>query len=266
MVRYGRTVARFSRTTVSDIAALGVTSTVMRIQGPVVDWDAPPIISMHGYTANGAAQTLEQMRGPSATNFPVDALLATGRTIYFPWSGNSFGHESDSYPAVGGHGANSAIEAMYVAINDFPGQDILTTGCDMVGGSMGACNAVRFMQADFPIRKAVLYVPLIDLSVAWDLGGDIQTAAKTVWGAADRASFLAATVDADPSRTDCSVVDSGRTIAIAASNDSLIPYAGVVSWCAQWGVPLTTTASNHLSLDDPAVDEVGLILDHLAVQ
>jgi hypothetical protein len=33
----------------------------------------------------------------------------------------------------------------------------------------------------------------------------------------------------------------------------------VQAWCTEWELPLTTTATGHLSLDDAAVDEIALL-------
>lgn len=237
MVRYGR---RPSATTVWQ----GTTVALVP--------DAPSgavVVSLHGwpngFDANVTLGALVQSQR-AGVGYPVDALLAVGTTIFYPFLGPSWGTEASSEQAY----------LDVVTLVGALGLSVSTIG--IIGGSMGGLNAISFARQDgledVPI---VLYVPAIDLGATWDVGGTLRTSIEDVWGVG-RSTVLANAADIDPVQTDCSFLH-GRTTVIAATNDVLVPYAGVAAWCAQWDLPLITTTSGHFSLDDPAVDEVALL-------
>ena len=103
----------------------------------------------------------------------------------------------------------------------------------------------------------MLYVPLVSIGEAWDLGGEVRSSVESVWGAG-RETVVTNSAAVDPAQIDCSFL-TGRTLVIAATNDPLINYATVAAWCETWDLPLITTATGHFSLDDPALVETDLL-------
>lgn len=207
------------------------------------------VVSLHGWpgadsatVALGSLVTSQQ----TGTGFPVDALLATGHTIIYPFLGPSWGT------------IDSSDQAFFDVASMLDALGLDATTIHLIGGSMGGLNAITFASIEgaetWPV---ILYVPLVSIGEAWDLGGAVRTSVESVWGVG-RATAVAAASAIDPVQIDCSHL-TGRTLVYAASNDATINYATVSAWCETWDLPLITTASGHLSMDDPAVDEIGIL-------
>jgi hypothetical protein len=212
------------------------------------------VLNLHGYPNGDTSATAlgGLTRGQqTGDGFPVDALLAVGTTIVYPWTGASWG------TPAGTAAITTQATTMLTALG------ITATRIDIVAGSMGALHAVN-LAAVLTSANVVLYVPALDVGELWDLGATIpaiRTSLETAWSSSGRAATVAAAAAIDPVVRDCSHL-ADRTMVIAASNDTLVAYATVVDWCEEWDLPLTTTAAGHLSLDDAAVDEIA-ILAHL---
>lgn len=207
------------------------------------------VVSLHGWPGDDPASTaLDGLvrSGRTGAGFPVDALLATGHTIIYPWLGASWGTTASSEQAA----------ADMVTLTSTLGLNVTTP--HLIGGSMGALNAITFAGHEgFETVPVILYVPLVSIGDAWDLGGDIRTSVESVWGSG-RETVVANAAAVDPAQRDCSFL-TGRTLVYAATNDPLINHATVQSWCATWDLPLVTTTTGHFSLDDPNVVEIDLL-------
>lgn len=207
------------------------------------------VVSLHGWPGDDPASTaLDGLvrSGRTGAGFPVDALLATGHTIIYPWLGASWGTAASSEQAFSD--AAAMVEKL----------DLGVTAAHIIGGSMGGLNAITFAALEgaetWPI---ILYAPLVSMGEAWDLGGAVRTSVESVWGVG-RETVVTAAAEVDPAQVDCSFL-AGRTLVCAASNDPLINYSTVQAWCTQWDLPLITTATGHFSMDDPNVVETDLL-------
>lgn len=207
------------------------------------------VVHLHGWPGAATAQeTLDGLVRSQRTGdgLPVDALLATGHTIVYPFLGASWGSEASNEQA-------SIDTAEMVTVL---GLSAVTP--HLIGGSMGGVNAITFAQLDDSLGwPVVLYVPLVSIGEAWGLGGEVRSSVESVWGAG-RETVVTNSAAVDPAQIDCSFL-TGRTLVIAATNDPLINYATVAAWCETWDLPLITTATGHFSLDDPALVETDLL-------
>lgn len=214
-------------------------------------------IQFHGWPgADPASVALDALARSQRTGggYPVDALLATGHAVVYPWLGESWGSLAASEQAL--MDVSAVVDAVWP--DGFPFPDPGSSGFVAIGGSMGAINAISFAVMAGPSVAAIrLYNPLVSLGETWDLGSSIRTSIEAVWGVG-RDTVLTNSVNFDPVQIDCSPL-VGKTEVIAASNDVLINYSTVESWCDQWGLPLTTHTAGHFSLDDPAVNEIALL-------
>jgi hypothetical protein len=239
MIRLGRKVAA-SRVVNGDTVAL----VPAQPSGAVV-------LNLHGWPNGDTSATAlgGLTRGQqTGAGYPIDALLAIGTTIVYPWTGASWG------TPAGTTAITDQATAMLTALG------ITATRLDIVAGSMGALHAVN-LAAVLTSANVVLYVPALDIGAMWDLGTavpTIRTSLETAWSSSGRAATVAAAAAIDPVSIDCSHL-TDRTLVLAANNDPLVAYATVVDWCEEWDLPLTTTATGHLSLDDQAVDEIALL-------
>lgn len=243
MVRYGRRPAAtrvWSGTTVALVPASPTGEIVVMLHG----W---PVQDSATYWLDSRIR--EQRTG---VEYPVDAMLATGHTLIYPYLGRSWGTVASS-------------EQAYIDVVTMAGTlGLDATSCHLLGGSMGGLNAITFARlegaADWPV---ILYIPAVSLGEIWDLGNDVygqfdlRDSVEAVWGVG-RATVVAASADIDPVQVDCSHL-TGRTLVIAASNDSVVTYSTVQSWCAQYDLPLTTIGTGHFSMDDPNLVEVDLL-------
>ena len=243
MVRYGRRPAA-TRVWSGTTCALVPTAPTGEI-----------VVMLHGWPVQDSAtywldsRIREQRTG---VEYPVDAMLATGHTLIYPYLGRSWGTVASSEQA------NIDVVTMAGTL----GLD--ATSCHLLGGSMGGLNAITFARmegaADWPV---ILYIPAVSLGEIWDLGNDVlgqfdlRDSVEAVWGVG-RATVVAASADIDPVQVDCSFL-TGRTLVIAAHNDTLVNYATVQAWCAQYDLPLITTGTGHFSMDDPNLVEVDLL-------
>lgn len=243
MVRYGRRPAAtrvWSGTTVALVPASPTGEIVVMLHG----W---PVQDSATYWLDSRIR--EQRTG---VEYPVDAMLATGHTLIYPYLGRSWGTVASS-------------EQAYIDVVTMVGTlGLDATSCHLLGGSMGGLNAITFARlegaADWPV---ILYIPAVSLGEIWDLGNDVlgqfdlRDSVEAVWGVG-RATVVAASADIDPVQVDCSHL-TGRTLVIAASNDSAATYSTVQAWCAQYDLPLTTIGTGHFSMDDPNLVEVDLL-------
>lgn len=243
MVRYGRRPAAtrvWSGTTVALVPASPTGEIVVMLHG----W---PVQDSATYWLDSRIR--EQRTG---VEYPVDAMLATGHTLIYPYLGRSWGTVASS-------------EQAYIDVVTMAGTlGLDATSCHLLGGSMGGLNAITFARmegaADWPV---ILYIPAVSLGEIWDLGNDVlgqfdlRDSVEAVWGVG-RATVVAASADIDPVQVDCSHL-TGRTLVIAASNDSVVTYSTVQAWCAQYDLPLTTIGTGHFSMDDPNLVEVDLL-------
>lgn len=212
-------------------------------------------IMLHGWPVQDSATYWLDSRIRAqrvGSEFPVDALLATGHTLIYPYLGRSWGTVASS-------------EQAHIDVVTMAGTlGLDATSCHLLGGSMGGLNAITFARmegaADWPV---ILYIPAVSLGEIWDLGNDVlgqfdlRDSVEAVWGVG-RATVVAASADIDPVQVDCSHL-TGRTLVIAASNDSVVTYSTVQAWCAQYDLPLTTIGTGHFSMDDPNLVEVDLL-------
>lgn len=231
----------------------------VRLQSGNHDPSLRPVISLHGWSTAAWQEAIAGVvAGHDTTGMPYDALLATGRTVYIPFTGPCFGRTLASMvtptevTTLGGTGIEAVGHMISQAEDD--GLDFNTV--DLIGGSMGACNAINWAK-DNPslVHRIYCYVPAIEFSSLYDLGGGIATSLLYAYGGASKTAFMTNSAARDPYRMDLSSI--ADKISVVASNpDALIRYAGVASWVAQWDIPLATTSSNHFSLDDAGFDEM----------
>lgn len=226
---------------------------------------ARPVIKLHGYnTGNWEATIQIVLDGGTTTGMPFDALLDTGRTIYIPYTGNCFGRRfadmvnTTELVSSGGTGLD-AIDAMRTQA---AADGLNATTVDLIGGSMGVCNAVNWA-CDNPtlVHRIYGFVPAIEFDTLYAFGPgfpSIQQSLLYAYGGANKAAFMAASAGRDLIRRDISSV-ADRISIVASDPDALIRYAGVVSWTTTWGIPLVTTAANHFSLDDPNFAELDVL-------
>jgi pimeloyl-ACP methyl ester carboxylesterase len=213
------------------------------------------VVMLHGWpVTNTAAVWLDSRVREQRTgvDYPVDALLATGHTIIYPWLGRSWGTVASSEQALGDVGGMVSVLGLSGVTPH------------LVGGSMGGLNAITFSRLEeaetWPV---ILYLPAVSIGEIWDLGDDVlgsfdlRSSVESAWGVG-RATVVAAAADVDPVQVDCSTL-AGRTLVIAASNDEVVNYETVTDWCGQWDLPLITTTSGHYWLDDPAIVETDLL-------
>lgn len=227
--------------------------TYLRFRGPTWSPAARPVVSLHGWGGTDPAEIVLQgfLRWRAGGAFPYDALLSTGRTVYIPFTGSSFGLGAGTW----GPG-DTAVDAM---IAQAAADGLTSSTIDVVGGSMGGCNSLNWCHRHPSAwHRLLVYVPAIDLPSVWDLGGGLRSSIEAAYGVTGRAAIVTATADRDPVRLDWSGL-ANRITAYAASNDPLITYSTVTAWCSTWSIPLTTTTSGHLTLDDSAVDELDLL-------
>lgn len=244
MVRYGRRPAAtrvWSGTTVALVPASPTGEIVVMLHG----W---PVQDSATYWLDSRIR--EQRTG---VEYPVDAMLATGHTLIYPYLGRSWGTVASS-------------EQAYIDVVTMVGTlGLDATSCHLLGGSMGGPNAITFASwveaaEDWPV---ILYLPVVSLGEAWDLGDDVlgqfdlRSSVESVWGVG-REAVVTNSAAVDPVQIDCSFL-TGRTLVIAAHNDTLVNYATVQAWCAQYDLPLTTIGTGHFSMDDPNLVEVDLL-------
>jgi hypothetical protein len=213
------------------------------------------VVMLHGWPVTDSAavwldsRIREQRTG---VDYPVDALLGTGHIIIYPYLGRSWGTVA------------SSAQAFDDATNMLATLGVYPTDVHVIGGSMGALNAITFSGLEgaeaWPV---VLYVPAVSIGQIWDLGNDIlgqfdlRDSIEAVWGVG-RSTVVAASAAVDPVQRDCSHL-TGRPTVVAATTDSIVDYATVAAWCTTWDLPLTTIGSGHYSFDDGNVDELALL-------
>lgn len=243
MVRYGRRPAAtrvWSGTTVALVPDSPTGEVVIMLHG----W---PVTDSAAYWLDSRIR--EQRTG---TEFPVDALLATGHTLIYPYLGRSWGTLASSEQAYGD------VVTMIGTLG------LSATDVHLIGGSMGGLNAITFAGIEgaetWPV---ILYIPCVGIGQAWDIGNDVlgsydvRDSVEAVWGSG-RATCVANAAAIDPQQIDCSYL-TGRTLVYASTNDSIVDYATVSAWCETWDLPLTTLATSHWTMDDPALVETDLL-------
>jgi pimeloyl-ACP methyl ester carboxylesterase len=246
----------------------GATCLFVKVTGNTPDPTLRPVISLHGWAGAATAVatltdnlTASQITTGFGAGLPMDALLATGRTVYMAFTGSNFGHETDTDPTVTyGHGLTVVDEIItHAASIGLP-----TTTVDLVGGSMGACNALNWAwRNESQVHRVFLYVPALHFDSLYDLGGGIQSCLLGVYGGANKAAFLVNAADNDPSQQTLSAGLAAKCLAYLSDPDILIDYAATSAVLDGWGVPYATGSSDHFSLDDPEFDELA-VLTHLA--
>lgn len=245
----------------------GVRSTVPFIRLRSKDaWSstARPVVKLHGFSS-GASLSNVLSGAPgwrSIGDYPLDALLATGRSVYLPITGDSFGSDYGTMTGEPGF-VGLGTTAIDVMAEQAASDGITFSKIDLIGGSMGAANALSWMHANQnDWDRAAVYVPAINLMEIYDLApiGGVVDAMEVAYGAGDRDGVESASEGNDPSRLDWTGFDlPSRLTVIAASNDGIINYATVSAWTTALGVPLITTNLNHFSIDTPSVDEIHLL-------
>lgn len=258
---------RYPRVVPRDIDRRGLGSDCrwVRLLPRVIDLTLPPIISFHGFSTGGTADvTLEAfVTASQTTGFPYDALLATKRAVWLCFTGDNFGHETDVGTA---QSHANGLEVVAAALTDAAALGFDTTKADLIGGSMGATNAINYaIRHDATVRNVYLYVPGLDFGSIWDLAGAgaIRDALLAVFGGSDKATMLAASADYDPVRLTLPASIANRTMAYISDPDLLIDPDSAAAWLDAQGVTYVTGASNHFTLDDAAFDEYA-VLSHLA--
>lgn len=229
----------------------------LRLRGAWWDSSTLPIIYLHGWPQASSADSalLLNLPLPNGDGVPFDALLATGRTIYLPFTGSNFGHETITYPVVDGTGTTAVNDMIAQSLDDGFSDD----GIDLIGGSMGATNAINWAVRNPTLfNKMWVYLPGIEFSSLYDIGGSLQTCLVSIFGGADKTAFMTASEDYDPIRLDISRI-AYRMRVLASNPDIVIRYAGVVDWTTEWSIPLTTTSSNHFSVNDSQFDELDVL-------
>lgn len=229
--------------------------TFLRFRGPTVDRTSRPVISLHGFAGTDGAEAV--LRGfldwRRSGAYPYDALTATGRTIYIPFTGSSFGAGAGSW----GPGT-TVIPAMAAQA---AADGLSFDAVDLIGGSMGATNSLAWMHTN-PTgwHRAVMYVPGLDIGHLWDLGAGIRTAIETAYGTTGRTNVLAASAATDAIRLDWDGFDLGERLTLIGSPvDPLIEWATVQAFAATTGAALIESSGGHFTLDVPEIDEYELL-------
>lgn len=248
MIRYGDTSNRcLSR-------GLSSSTYYLRMWGTKIDPTLPPVVILHGFPDATTAATLLDTNARDLTGingYPVDALLATGRTLFIPFTGSNWG-----LPTVGSVPGTDAVDTMVTAATAL---GIDTTTIDIIGGSMGGCNAINWCVANpTMVHKVIVYNPLVSFDPIYDLGGSITTSLDTAYSVDNKTDFMVACADYDPIRMDVSAISS-KMLVIGASNDTIVPYSTVTAFCNTNNIPLITTATGHLSLEDSNINELALL-------
>jgi pimeloyl-ACP methyl ester carboxylesterase len=232
------------------------------------DLSLRPVISLHGWSgASTSVTTLVDNLTASQTavgfgaGLPIDGFLATGRTVYMTFTGSNFGHLTTVSPSTT---YGNGLEVVDEVIAHAAALGLETDTVDLVGGSMGACNALNWAwRNEASVHRVFLYVPALDFDSLYDLGGGIQSCLIGVYGGANKAATLAAAADNDPSQQTLSAGLAAKCLAYLSDPDVLIDYAATSAILDGWGVPYATGSSDHFSLDDPEFDELA-VLTHLA--
>jgi pimeloyl-ACP methyl ester carboxylesterase len=245
----------------------GATTNYVVVQPNTPDLSLRPVINLHGWNGTGTAAatlalnlTASQQATGFGAGFPLDALLATGRTVYMAFTGSNFGHETDTDPVVTyGEGLTVIDE-----IRTHAATLGLPSTVDLVGGSMGACNALNWAwRNEADVHRIFMYVPALDFDSLYDLGGGIQSCLLGVYGGANKAAFLVNAADNDPSQQTLSDSLAGKCLAYLSNPDALIDYAATSAYLDAQGITYWTGSGDHFTLDDPEFDELA-VLTHLA--
>lgn len=222
-------------------------TTFLRLTPATRDLTLPPVVVLHGTAAsNTATQTLAPvLLGPSSP-FAVDrhahrALLATGRTLYFPWMGNNWGTATPGVPAIGGTGT-AAIDAMRAQA---AADGITATTVDLWGTSGGGLSAMNWgWRNPTLVHRLFAQSPAVDLDHAWDHDaeaiaaglGALSAQMMAVYGGVDRASCMALAEPYDPTRNRAALAVLGdRVTVFSARDDPFVPWAVLESMTDECG-------------------------------
>ena len=216
-----------------------------RLQGRTVDTSLRPVVALHGWPGNDTAAT--HLSGLLATGFPpgtraLDAIVATGRTVYLAFAGTNWGTESTIYPTgTGGTGTTCIDDAITQATDD--GLD--ASAIDLLGVSMGALNALNWAWRN-PTKVHRLWgaIPAFNLSAMYDGDAFLAASMRQVHGGANKTAWLPLSLAYDPYRQTSSVATIASKVALYADrDDTIVPFTTLTTWCSTLGIPLTASTA-----------------------
>jgi pimeloyl-ACP methyl ester carboxylesterase len=209
----------------------------------------PPVIVNHGWPQSSTSfDTLMLQRSGY-----INALLASGRVLYCPFSGSNWGHPTVTSPDLDG-GALGVFDAMIEAAD---ADGLPTDTVSIYSASMGGCNALNWAWRNPTlIDKMYLIAPLVDFGATWDTAlanteltpgeGTIRSSMMAVWGGSDRATFLAAATTGNPADNKASLeVLGSRTKVMLATGDEVVPYANALTFMEDIGATVNTQPGSH---------------------
>jgi pimeloyl-ACP methyl ester carboxylesterase len=212
-------------------------------------WDPalPAVVLLHGWPDTQPADpVLDDNLSPidpppfrfGAAKQAVDQLLATGRTVYAPYTGASWGTTTSS-PNLGGVGTDAIAAAVAQAAAD---------GCtappDLWGNSMGACNALNYAWRNpTTIGRLFLMAPAVDLASVYDWAAPVATSMRGVVGGTDKATWYPLAAPFDPARNLGPLAAlAGRIQVFSAEDDAIVLWPILRAWCDSLDVPLIASA------------------------
>jgi hypothetical protein len=230
-------------------------TTMLRLQ-PVGarNFALPPVIVLHGWSHTLTPSVLldNTLKGPVAPfdqdARAVDALIATGRTVYRPFTGSNWGTASTTSPSVGGTGTDAIDACIAQAADD----GITETAVDLWGTSAGGCNALNWAwRNEADVHGVFLSNPGFDLDYLYDRDavttgwgiGAVSTSLRAVHGGADKTAWLPLSEDYDPARnlTEMATI-ADRCAVFSSRDDEVVPWADLVTFCAGLDIPLVASA------------------------
>ena len=233
-------------------------STMVRLRGREVDLSKRAVLVVHGWSHSLSANTvLDNALKPPAAPFDqdalaIDALLATGRTVYRIFTGSNWGTNTISPTGTGGTGLGAFDDAIAQAVADG-----LPSTVDVWGTSAGACNTLNYAWRNpTKVNKAYLSSPGFDLSYLYDqdattIGwgiGSVSASLRAVHGGTNKATWLPLSADYDPYRNTASVATIASKLAIfSARDDEVVPWSTLEAWCSSLSIPLTASAGIGVS-------------------
>lgn len=217
---------------------------LFRWTGGFVNYSLPPVIFLHGWPGTDDWQThlstliAPPVGYPGSDMSALEALLATGRVVYRPFSGGNWGMQSTIWPGTtGGTGLECIDDCIEQSLADGFGTSLV----DLWGTSMGAVNALNWAWRNpDSVHRIFGVTPAFDLSFIYDADVFIAASMRNVHGGANKPAWLPLSQPYDPYRQTGSLIEAiaKKTAFFADRDDLLVPWDTLEHWCSFMGIKL----------------------------
>jgi pimeloyl-ACP methyl ester carboxylesterase len=219
-----------------------------------------PVIYNHGWPQSFTAETTlatnmaNDPSGPGEPEFGsiLNALVASGRAVYFPFTGSNWGHPTVTSPSVGGT-AQTAFDdvAQQAALDGFGSPRV-----SLFSVSMGGCDGLNWAWRNpTKIDKAYFLCPLVDFGSTWDTAlaqpGElnIQGSMTSVWGGANKTAFLANAASGNPNANWSYLTNLAHRIKVVHFyEDEVVPFTMAEAFWSAVGVEVEAHHGSHFFL------------------